>query len=146
MRNLFTLGLLVAVLAGWTTLASAQNGYVIVVHEGNSTTSLTADEVSRMFLKRTTQWADGSEIVPVDQVESASVRETFSQDVHGKSVSAIKSYWQRQIFSGRGVPPAERASNAEVLAFVRANPAAIGYVRAGINLGAGVKQILISDR
>ena len=40
----------------------------------------------------------------------------------------------------------EYSSDSEVLAFVRSNPAAIGYVRAGVTLGSGVKQLLIVDR
>jgi ABC-type phosphate transport system substrate-binding protein len=146
MKYIITLGMLVAALAVLMAPASAQNGYIVVVNEGNSTASMTADEVSRIFMKRTAQWADGREVVPVDQSDGAAVRARFSQDVHGKSVSAIKSFWQRQIFSGRAVPPAERTSDAEVLAFVRANPAAIGYVRAGVTVAAGVKQLQISDR
>ena len=146
MKYLFTLGMLVAALAVYTAPASAQNGYVVVVNQANSTASMTADEVSRMFMKRATQWADGREVVPVDQSDGSAARTRFSQEIHGKSVSAIKSYWQRQIFSGRAVPPAERTSDSEVLAFVRANPAAIGYVRAGVTIVAGVKQLQISDR
>ena len=37
-------------------------------------------------------------------------------------------------------------TDAEVLAFVRGNPGAVGYVRPGINLGTGVKQLQTTDR
>ena len=145
MRHLLTVGMLLAILVGWAAKAAAQNGYTVVVNEANGTTIMTADEVSRVFMKRITQWADGRAVLPVDQSGGAAVRARFSQDVHGKSVAAIKSFWQRQIFSGRAVPPSERTSDTEVLAFVRANPAAIGYVRAGVGLGSGVKQLRIVD-
>ena len=45
-------------------------------------------------------------------------------------MSAVANYWQRQIFSGRGTPPPIKESDAEVIAFVAANPGAIGYVSA----------------
>jgi hypothetical protein len=32
-------------------------------------------------------------------------REGFSKEVHGRSVTAIKSFWNQQIFAGRQVPP-----------------------------------------
>ena len=48
--------------------------------------------------------------------------------VLGKTVSAVKSYWQQQIFAGREVPPVEKTSDAEVIAFVKANRGAVGYV------------------
>ena len=67
-------------------------------------------------------------ILPVDQEISSAVRADFSESVHQRKVSGIKSYWQAQIFSGRGVPPLEKTGDEEVIAFVRSNPGAIGYV------------------
>ncbi len=126
---------------------SAQgSGYVIVVNTSNDVSSLSVDEVSRLFLKRTAKWDSGLDVVPVDQVESSSVRDRFSEDIHDKPVSAVKSFWQRQIFSGRAVPPTEKASDAEVLAFVRSNPAAIGYVSAGSPLGTNVRVVRVTGR
>ena len=45
MKYLFTLGMLVAALAVFTTPVSAQNGYLVVINEANGTTSMTADDV-----------------------------------------------------------------------------------------------------
>ena len=42
-----------------------------------------------------------------------------------------------QIFSGRANPPPARASDADVLTYVRSNPGAIGYVAGGVELGSG---------
>ena len=58
------------------------------------------------------------------------VREAFSRHVHGKPARAIKQYWNQQIYAGRAVPPPELAGDAKVVAFVLANPGAIGYVSA----------------
>jgi len=35
------------------------------------------------------------------------IRVAFSKSVHGKSVGAVRAFWQQQIFSGRDVPPPE---------------------------------------
>jgi ABC-type phosphate transport system substrate-binding protein len=115
--------------------ASAQ-GYVVVVNEAGPA-SLSKTEVSRIFLKKSSQ------LTPVDQDKDAKVRSSFSKAVLGRPLSAIISYWQQQIFSGGESPPAEKASDAEVLAFVRSNPKAIGYVAAGTDLGAGVRAITV---
>ena len=53
------------------------------------------------------------------------------------------AYWQKMIFSGREVPPPEKTSSAEVVAYVRANRGAIGYVAADAALGAGVRVLKI---
>jgi len=124
--------------------ATLPAGFTAVVNEANGVTRLSTVELSKLFLRKTSRWPSGIEVVPVELAE-ATVREAFSEGVHHKSVAAVRSYWQQQIFSGRGVPPVERASNDEVLDFVRATPGAVGYVAAGTSLGAGVKAIQVVD-
>jgi ABC-type phosphate transport system substrate-binding protein len=102
--------------------------FKVVVNDSVKARSLSKTVASDYFLKKAKKWDDGSAVVPVDQIESSAVREQFSRAVHGKPTSAIKSYWTQQIFSGRDVPPVEKKSDAEVLAYVKANPGAIGYV------------------
>ena len=82
---------------------------------------------------------------PADQAADSSVRSAFSMKVHGKSVGAVKSFWQRQFFSGRATPPPELSSDEEILSFVRSHPGAIGYVDAGVQVGSGVKAVRLSD-
>lgn len=109
------------------TAANAQN-YVLVANESVAETSLSKDDVSHIFLKTKTKWSDGSAITPVDQSARAAVREAFSQDVHGRGVGAIRSHWQQAAFSGAGTAPIERGNDADVVAFVKSNPGAVGYV------------------
>jgi ABC-type phosphate transport system substrate-binding protein len=139
MRNtVFALALTLSFLAG-TALA---DGYKVIVHPSNPTSSLSRPQVSEYFMGKTTDWSHGGKIKPVDQVENSSTRQAFSDEVLGKSISAVKSYWQQQIFSGRGVPPTEVSGDSDVVAFVRSNPGAIGYVSAGADTGS-VKVISI---
>lgn len=125
-------------------IASGQN-FKIVINETNATSSISKDDLSRCFMKQTNTWIGRQPVIPVDQAASSDVRQAFSGAVHGRDVSAVKSFWQRQIFSGRGVPPAEKASDQEVLAFVRANPGAVGYVSADADVSAGVKVLEVTD-
>ena len=119
------LGLLLLLTAA-TGVAAAP--FKVIVHESVKVQSLPKKTVSDFFLKKATKWEGGAAVVPVDQLESSAVRDAFSRAVHGKPAAAIKSYWTQQIFSGRDVPPVEKKSDAEVIAFVKANPGAIGYV------------------
>jgi ABC-type phosphate transport system substrate-binding protein len=117
---------------------------VVVVNAQNPVSSLSTNDVSNIFLRKTSRWEGGSEIQPVDLPASSPVRERFSESVLGKAISAIQAYWQRQIFSGHGVPPVEKASEEDVLAYVRANTNAIGYVAAGVPLGGAVKSVAVT--
>ncbi len=106
-------------------------GYKLVVNKTNPASSLVKSEVAKMFMKQSVKWASGVTVEPVDQAPRSGVRERFSEDIHGKPVGAVQSAWQRVIFSGRGAPPPEVASDEAVLTFVAEHPGGIGYVGEG---------------
>ncbi len=112
-------------------LQGQQAGYVVVVNQANPVSSLARGEVSNLFLGKVTKWPDGSTVHPIDLPARSPVRAAFSREVHGKSVTSISAYWQQLIFSGRAVPPSEGASEGEIMAYVRSDRSAIGYVSAG---------------
>jgi ABC-type phosphate transport system substrate-binding protein len=124
-------------------LAAAPLSVDVIVNTANPVSELPAGEVSNMFLKKTTRWAGGDAVVPVDLPEQSEVRATFSKEVHKRQTTAVKAYWQKMIFSGREVPPPEKGSLAELVAFVRTTRGAIGYVPAGFDTGGGVKVLKV---
>jgi ABC-type phosphate transport system substrate-binding protein len=131
----------------WTIPAVATGqGFKVVVNEANPSYTVSKQQLSNIFMKKTGTWSDGQQALPVDQAVSSSTRHGFSKVIFGRDANAIKSYWQRQIFSGRGVPPPEKASDDEVLAFVKANPGAIGYVSSNADVGSGVKVLEIAGK
>lgn len=136
MKRILILSLLAALAAGSVQAA----GFKVIVHSANPTTTLAKKDVSALFLKKKMKWDDGTPVTAVDQTEKSAARESFTTAIHGKPVAAIKSYWQQQIFSGRDVPPVEKATDADVVAFVRNNRDAIGYVSEETPL-SGVKLV-----
>jgi len=104
------------------------DGFEVIVNKQNPVASLSKDFVSRAFLKKVQKWDNGWGIVPVDQDQASPARSAFSKVVHGKPAAAVVAYWQRQIFAGNDVPPAEKPDDAAVVAFVKSTPGAVGYV------------------
>jgi ABC-type phosphate transport system substrate-binding protein len=123
--------------------AVAQEAVVVIAHQDAPVSRLRRQEVSDLFLKKAAVWKDGTQAVPVDFTETAPARAQFSTAIHRRSVAAVEAYWQKMIFSGREVPPTEKLSAAEVVAFVRSHPGALGYVPAGTPLGPGVKVVTV---
>ena len=117
--------------------------FVVIVHQENPARTMERDDLSRIFLKRTVKWPHGVPVEPVDLPPTAKARAAFTRMVHGKSVNAVRAFWQQQIFSGRDVPPPEKSSDADVIEFVRTNPGAVGYVSSTTPLLAGVKTIAL---
>jgi len=122
------LAILLLVLASPYSLAGDEGDFRIIVNDENPATSIGADELSRIFMKKTKTWTDGTPIQPVDLSGTSGTRKEFSRRVHGRSASAVKNSWQRQVFTGRGTPPPELQSEEDVVTYVRFNRGAIGYV------------------
>lgn len=122
-------------------LAGQDVGYRVVVHSSNRVSRLTRDQVSKIFLRKVTQWDSRQVVLPVDQAADSPVRRTFTKQVHQRTIAAVQTWWQQQTFAGVAVAPPERATDAEVLDYIRRYPSAIGYVRAGTPVGSDIKAI-----
>lgn len=124
--------LLALILFAGADPASAQSAsrvrYQIIVHESNLVATLGRAELREIFLGRRARWADGSEIRPVDLSPAQPIRAEFSREVLGLTPRAVSVYWMQEIFAGGSRPPTVVSSAAAVVAFVAANPRAIGYV------------------
>lgn len=125
--------------------AQEAGGYKIVVNAANTSPGESKSTLGKIFLKKVREWDDKQKVTPYDLDDKSETRKAFSEGVHGKSVSAIKSYWQRMIFSGRDVPPDEIATEADLLKRVAADKGAIGYVSAKSALPEGVKELKVKD-
>lgn len=119
MRELIKPALLIAAIVG---AVSANAEVVVVVNPQNAAASMSADQVTDVFLGKSTALA------PVDLPESSSVRGEFYQKVTGKDAAQVKALWTRLIFTGKATPPKEVASSADVKKAVAADPKAIGYM------------------
>jgi ABC-type phosphate transport system substrate-binding protein len=132
----------IGLLVIWPSIGQAQDGFRVIVHPTNPVNALRPATISKLFLRKQTKWPNGQPVQPVDQVESSPVRRKFSQAIHGMDVPSVKSFWQEVVFSGRGEPPPERASDADVIVYVRVNPNAVGYI-ADSTTADGVKVITV---
>lgn len=139
---LWVLGLALLALFHRTPMAQEQAAFLVITHPENPVTSLSKTQVSRFLLKKVSKWAHGEQVQAVDQGGKQAVREAFTKEIHGRSVSSIQRYWQRKIFSGDSVPPPELADDGKVLEFVSQNAGAIGYVSGDASLD-GVKVVTI---
>lgn len=113
-------------LAFATATASAE--VVLVVSPKSSVSSLTAEQVSEIFLGKATAFPGGGNAEPYDQIDNAAPRQEFYGKVVGKNPAQLKAYWAKQIFTGNGHPPKEVADNNAVRAAVAGNANAIGYM------------------
>jgi ABC-type phosphate transport system substrate-binding protein len=73
------------------------------------------------------------------------VRVAFSEKTLGKPVPDVQHLWLRKVAAEHVFPPRVKSSDAEVAAFVRANPGAIGYVSLEFPVDQTVKVLKIVE-
>jgi ABC-type phosphate transport system substrate-binding protein len=118
-------------------------GYKVVVNPANPATSISKEDLSRIFMKQSTKFKEGHSASPVDLPVNSAARESFSKSVLGKPASAVDAFWQQQIFSGRDIPPPQKSESAAI-SFVRSNENGIAYVSAGADT-KGLKVLTVAD-
>jgi ABC-type phosphate transport system substrate-binding protein len=134
-----------AVVAGAFTapLHAQDKDFVVIVNAFNPFVEIRADDLSRIFLKKTATWSNGQTAQPVDLPEGSNLRRRFTARVLNRDTGSVKSYWQQQVFSGRAVPPPALDTDAAVLEFVRQHPYGVGYVSASTPLTSEVRVIAV---
>jgi hypothetical protein len=90
----------------------------------HASVTLSADEVRDVFLGEK-QLAAGVKLVPVD---NAAVQQEFAAKLLHIEVPKYTSLWMKKSFREGLNAPAVKSNDAEVLAFVKSTPGAVGYV------------------
>lgn len=125
--NISTFKLFMTVLLSSLLSASVFAEVAVVVHPSVSD-SASKKQISRVFLGKSKKLPGGQKVTPVALSEGNAARDEFNDKVLGKSDSQLKSYWSKLIFTGKGQPPSELDSDADVVAKVSSDPGTIGYI------------------
>ena len=133
--------IIISIVLYFSIIIKAQE-YKVIVNKANPVTQLTKKQVSNYFLKKQKKWPDKSNVIPVDLSSKSSVRASFSRDIHKKSTSQVRAFWQQSIFAGKATPPRELPDDAAVVSYIKKFKGAIGYISSKANTD-GVKVIII---
>lgn len=123
--------------------AGAQD-IVIIVNRGNPVQSIKKSLLRRYFLRKTTEWTDGTAIVPVDLPASDPIRERFSEWILKQTPARITGYWISQgVTGGKDAPDIVRSA-AAVKNHVANHAGGIGYILRS-DLDGSVKAIEVFE-
>ena len=100
----------------------------VIVNQKNSSSEMTKNEVSALYLGRYQAFRDGTFSLPFDQPADSQTRADFYRLLTGKNIEYINAYWARVLFTGRATPPRQLDNDAAIAEVVRQNVSAIGYV------------------
>jgi hypothetical protein len=79
-------------------------------------------------LGNASRFPDGTQAVPLDQIEGSAVRDEFYTNIIGKTAAQMKAHWSKIIFTGRGLPPKMLSNSGEIKHLLARDPRAIGYI------------------
>lgn len=136
MRRLLQLLMLLCAAAAGAARA-ADDRPVVVAHA--AVAPVDAATLQRLYTGRAIE-AAGQPVTVVNLVPGSPLRERFLNQVVGLDEDRYVAYWTVRRHVGKGIPPRELKTAAEVLEFVRSTPGAIGYVGAA-DLKPGVNVI-----
>lgn len=114
--------------AGFAIAASVASAEVVViVNSASPVASAAPDDVAQIFLGKRND-IGGNSLVAVDQAEGTASRTVFYDKIVQKNPSQLNAYWSRLIFTGKGAPPRQVGSDAEVVDAVLEDEETIGYI------------------
>jgi ABC-type phosphate transport system substrate-binding protein len=122
--------LLAAALMLCTALGAAAQDVAVVMIGHASVPRLDAATAQRLYTGRAVE-ASGVGITPVNLAAGHPLRERFMAQVLAQDNDKYVAYWTVRKHIGKGTPPREFKTTAEVIEFVQSTPGAIGYVDAG---------------
>ncbi len=117
--------ILLPVLMLLLAMNNALAGDVVVIGHANLG-KLDVAMVQKVFTGKLVK-IDGIDVTAVN-VKSGPLRDQFLQTFLQQTDAKYTAYWAIRLFVGKGAPPPELSSPAEVVKFVQSTPGAIGYV------------------
>jgi hypothetical protein len=118
---------LCAALLALASSAALADAYVIV-NAANPVQALRRRDVDDLFMGRQRAFPDGEFALLFDLPRDSAQRTTFYRLLTGMPMAQVNSYWARLMFAGYSVPPSPLPDEAAMLAMVKRNPSAIGYL------------------
>lgn len=117
--------------------APAQAGEIVVIGNSNVPKMDTAT-VQKIYTGKFIS-VSGVNVTPVGVKPGATARNRFLQEFLNQDEEKYTAYWTVRRYIGKGAPPAELASAADVISYVQTTPGAVGYIdeaelRPGVNV------------
>jgi len=99
-----------------------------IVSKDSEISSISQKQLKKLFLGKTKKF-HGHKVVVVDNTSSS---EEFNKKVLKKSKNQIHSYWMKQIFLGKRIPP-QKVEQKEINNLLNSNNKVITYTNQNMN-------------
>lgn len=122
-------------------VGGARAELVIIGHHGGPDT-ITPQQVKDIYLNRSSRLPDGQRVVAFQLPAGNSMRDEFNERITERNDAWLKSFWSRQVLTGKGHPPREVSSANSMKSVVSSTLGSIGYLDSTL-VDDSVKVLLI---
>ncbi len=103
-------------------LCPARAELALIVNPNNPATRMFPSQAAQFFLGTSVMFQ------PIEQAEGSAIRAEFCKKVLEKEPAQVQAIWSKIVFTGKGKPPREFKTSAEVKKAVSETQNAIGYI------------------
>jgi len=100
---------------------------VVVVSKDSPVDALENQQIANIFLTRTNRYPNGHKATPIE-LSHSQIRESFYQQISGKTPTQLMAYWTTLIFSGKGKPPRGFGDIHSLITRLENSPGSISYL------------------
>lgn len=116
---------LCAILLAWLSNSALAEGLLVIAHPSVPKTDLVT--LQRIYTGKVIE-INSVSIVPFNAATGSPERNRFLRDFLQQDEEKYTGYWTVRRYIGKGTPPRELGSAAEMIGTVQSTPGAIGYI------------------
>lgn len=106
---------------------NALAGVAVIVNASNAD-AIDESLIKKIYLGKEKTFPNGEKVTVYTLPSTEADTEYFRDKALSKSNSQFKSYWSKLLFTGKGTPATELGSAADIIAAIKKDPQAIGFV------------------
>lgn len=122
--------LFIAALFTFSLSAHAQDG-VFIINPAVPETAMPVADLKDVLLGNITKWPHGGGVIKLVVLTEGALHAKIIKDYTQRTPEQFDKFWKKKVFTGTGIMPAQLRNEADIVAYVAANPGAIGYVTKG---------------
>jgi ABC-type phosphate transport system substrate-binding protein len=109
-------------------LSSVSRAELVIIGHHGGPGSITVQQVKDIYLNRSSRMPDGQRVVAFQLPAGNSMRDEFNDLITERNDAWLKSFWSRQVLTGKGHPPREVSSANSMKSVVSSTLGSIGYL------------------
>lgn len=120
--------LLLTAFLQWAAPVFSNEDRVVVVTHPDNQNEITQKDLYRLYFGKLATLPNGQRLVPIVNNGDEDQLKLFASQVLQRSTQQLRSYWARQLFTGKGKPPVRVDDSTALKELIANNPEFVGYL------------------